>query len=368
MYRYLPLFLLLISSCIRQEGDKKFPSSNHFKWDKIQLKYAKLFSVDYKNNYAIVRIHQPGIEEYQYILYTGEKAPSLGLSKPVNIHIPVSHVSCQATSHLGYFAALNEINKVDGFLGTDLLRNKEHIQLAESGKIKNFGETKWRESEELLMHNPDLLLLFPFENTAESHFQSKNNPILFIAEYAEKHPLARAEWIKLYGLLTNRLKEANELFDKIEKRYLNLLSNCGEKPRVLLSKPFKDIWYMSPGNGIMGQLLSDACTRHAFANRTSNENLALSIEKVYFEGKNADLWLMVSDEKEGYSLSDLAKENPIFSEFDAFKTKQVFLSNIRKNDYFGQAYLEPDQVLADILIASGKKVDGYQAKYFLALP
>jgi iron complex transport system substrate-binding protein len=367
MWRLLPVLLIFLTACIRQEGEKKFKAEEDFKWDKIELKYAKLFSITYKEDHALLKINQAGLEDYHYVLYPGSTAPKTQLKNQVSIHIPVKHVTCQATSHLGYFDALDRGYLCDGFLGTHLLRDPKHSELAKQGSIKDFGEANWRDSEALIQHNPDLLLLFPFENKTESHFRSKNNPILFIAEYAEKHPLARAEWIKLYGLLSNRLAEANELFEQIEKRYLALLEKCDEKPKVLLSKPFKDIWYMSPGNGIMGKFLEDACTQHAFANSNSSENLALSIEKVYYEGKDCDLWFLVSDERLGYSLADLGSENELYKEFDAFKNKQVFLSNIRKNDYFGKAYLEPDQVLADIMMARGKKVEGYEAKYFLRL-
>ncbi len=40
------------------------------------------------------------------------------------------------------------------------------------------------------------------------------------AEYLEKHPLGRAEWIKFVALFFDREKEADSIFNVIENDYL----------------------------------------------------------------------------------------------------------------------------------------------------
>ena len=45
-------------------------------------------------------------------------------------------------------------------------------------------------------------------------------PVVINAEYLEKHPLGRAEWIKFMALFFNKEKKADSVFVVIEKEYL----------------------------------------------------------------------------------------------------------------------------------------------------
>jgi iron complex transport system substrate-binding protein len=58
--------------------------------------------------------------------------------------------------------------------------------------------------------------------------------IIIQADWMEQTPLGKAEWIKLYGALFGKEKEANDIFNSIEKNYkkaLSIIKNEKKKPK-----------------------------------------------------------------------------------------------------------------------------------------
>ena len=75
--------------------------------------------------------------------------------------------------------------------------------------------------------------------------------VIFNADYLENDPLGKAEWIKMIGALYSKEEMADSIFSTIESKYNQLKifisENADERPKVLLGLPFKDTWFISPG-------------------------------------------------------------------------------------------------------------------------
>ena len=45
-------------------------------------------------------------------------------------------------------------------------------------------------------------------------------PVIYNGDWVESSALAKAEWIKFFGVLYNKEKEADSIFNEIERNYL----------------------------------------------------------------------------------------------------------------------------------------------------
>lgn len=83
-------------------------------------------------------------------------------------------------------------------------------------------------------------LQFPGSKNAEELFTEMERPILPIAELNEISPLARAEWMKIIGLVFNRTGKASQIFDEIETKYdeaRDLAKKANRRPSVFFNYP-----------------------------------------------------------------------------------------------------------------------------------
>ena len=109
-------------------------------------------------------------------------------------------------------------------------------------------------------------------------------PVVINAEYLEKHPLGRAEWIKFMALFFNKENDADSVFQLIETEYLKtskLAQQDSVKPSVISGVVYGDAWFMPGGQNFAARLLKDAGCNYLWADDTSQGFLELSFESVY---------------------------------------------------------------------------------------
>ena len=144
------------------------------------------------------------------------------------------------------------------------------------------------------------------------------------AEYLEKYPLGRAEWIKFVALFFEKEKEADSVFAVIEKDYLatmQLAVAAVQKPTVLSGIVYGDAWFMPAGKNYAAHLLNDAGLDYMWKETDSNGFLELSFESVYAKAKDADLWIGVGSFS---SLGEIKATEPRYGLFKPFSQKQVY--------------------------------------------
>jgi iron complex transport system substrate-binding protein len=274
------------------------------------------------------------------------------------IRIPVRSAACLVTVHVGYMRALNAANSVvavgDGRYVYDSLVRAG----LQSGKVIQVGSGSQAEAEKLIAAHPDLILTNAID---EQEFASVQRlagaglPVLVTAEWMEDHPLARAEWVRLFGLLLGKEREADSLFKVIETSYLALAKQArdsashGHRPTVLMGAPFRDAWFVPGGRSFMARFLADAGADYLWADDTTVGGVPLSLESVLSRARNADFWLHPSD---WHSLDEGLKQDTRFREFAAFQNGNVYNNNAREaqrgfSDYWESGIVNPHRVLAD---------------------
>ena len=324
------------------------------------LHYASGFKVTYQdNNTKLVEVIYPfqgATSGYKYLLVPkGQTVPEHEAEVRV-ISIPLSSIVCTSTTHIPFLDYLGETEKLVGFPTTDYISSEKARRLIDAGKVQELGVDKGLNLERIAMLHPDMVMGYTmnsdygqFKKVEELHV-----PVVLNAEYLEKHPLGRAEWIKFMALFFNKEKVADSVFVVIEKEYRRtkaLTDQAHNKPTVLSGVVYGDAWFLPGGQNYAAKLLRDAGYRYLWDADSSNGFLELSFESVYEKAHDADFWIGVGSFS---SLKEIEGADHRYPRFKPFQEKQVYTSNARKgskggSEFLELGYLRPDIILKDLV-------------------
>lgn len=324
------------------------------------LRYASGFTVTYQNdNTKLVEVLYPfqgATSGYQYLLVPkGQPVPEHESTTRV-IMIPLSSVVCTSTTHIPLLDYLDETDKLVGFPTTDYISSEKARRLVDAGKVQELGIDKGLNLERIAVLNPDMVMGYTM-NSDYGQFKKVeeiNIPVVLNAEYLEKDPLGRAEWIKFMALFFNKEKKADSIFQVIEKEYLHakaLADGVHNKPTVLSGIVYGDTWFLPAGQNYAAQLLRDAGYKYFWDDDLTNGFLELSFEAVYDRAHDADFWIGVGSFS---TLKEIENADHRYAKFKPFKQKQVYTSNARKgakggSEFLELGYLRPDIILKDLV-------------------
>ena len=175
--------------------------------------YADEFSAtQYEGGYTLLQIG-----EAQYVLCPrGEQTPTGLPQGAAVIETPIENAYLTATSAMDYFISLDSLNAL-AFSGTnaDGWYLPQARQALQTGAIAYAGKYSAPDYEMLLqggcgvsiqstmiLHSPDV----------KEQLERLGIPVLVERSSYESDPLARMEWIKVYGLLLDKLPQAEAIF------------------------------------------------------------------------------------------------------------------------------------------------------------
>ena len=184
----------------------------------------------------------------------------------------------------------------------------------------------------------------------------------------ETTPLGRAEWIRFYGLLFDKVELADSLFKATEKRYIELkelTASTTQKPVVLSEKRYGATWFVPAGESYMAKLYADAGADYIFKNTPGAGSLAMSFESVLDQAIHSNVWLIKYHDPKDLTYSDLRREYTPYENFDAFKNKTIYGSNSAKVAYYEETPIHPDYLLEDLVkIFHPELLPDYDLRYF----
>ncbi|RKE94985.1 ABC transporter substrate-binding protein [Ichthyenterobacterium magnum] len=380
MKNYITLLLLiLIFSCKEDKGLKRLLPPKSI--EHVNLSHATGFSISKNENFSILEIKNPwpkAEKTYRYALITKEKASITSFLKDDYdgiITLPIENIVVTSTTHIPALELLGVEQTLVGFPGCDYVSSEKTRIRIDNGKVRELGKNEGLNTEVLLELNPDLVVGFGVDGTSKSLNTIKTSgiPVIYNGDWVESSPLAKAEWIKFFGALFNKEKEADSIFNHIEKDYLEakqLALKVKKQPTILSGAMHKDIWYLPKGTSSEAQILKDANTNYLWSTTTGSGSLALSFETVFDKAKQADLWLSPSYYP---SFEALEKANAHYTKFDAFKNKNIYTFSNTTGKTGGVLYYElgiarPDLVLKDIIkVCHPELLKNYQPYFFKPL-
>ena len=274
-----------------------------------------------------------------------------------------------STTHLAYFWKMGALNRVAGTAFASYVRNSEVKALLDSDQIQDISGDKEVDTEALIALAPKALITYPYGDMNYDRLEQLGIATLPFSEYLEEHPLGRAEWIKVVGFLTDLEKEADTAFEKIKSAY-ELASEevkqipIAERPVVFTGSHSNGMWYAPPGNSYISQFIKDAGGKYLFQDRIQQGNISMEFETLFKEAMEADYWGKVIFDDGDLTLADLQADDERYAALPSFQNGNVFYCNAAETDYFGDAIVEPEIILQDLVAILHPDTSEYKFEYF----
>ena len=280
-------------------------------------------------------------------------SPYDGSTDTLKVKSPMKNFICMSSSYIAYLDAIGADSLVTGVSGIDYISDPEIRRQFEEGRTFDVGYDANPDYERIVSLSPDLLVCY-MVSSVEPPFLKKLRslgvPVLVMYEHLENHPLARAEYVKLFGYLTGREEESCEAFGKVESNYLAIRDSLLDRNpvKVLLNIPYGDQWYVPGGDNYMTRLVQDAGGEDLGAVPRQTASSVISMEKAYTLSLEADFWLNTGwcDTKE-----QLFSVDPVFRRFpvDRIYNNTLRVTPGGGNDFWESGAVRPDLILRDLV-------------------
>lgn len=288
------------------------------------------------------------------------------------LNVPVRSVISFSATQWAVFLRLGEIDRVKGILEGRFVNDSTMLSLLAQHKVYDIGTEAAADVERMIQLQPDALLYSPYFDGNQGGLNVTGAVLFPFADYMENTPLGRAEWIRVIGILAGCEDKADAWFDDIERRYHALSGLCDEvaqRPTVFSDLAFNGQWYVAGGRSYIAQLFADAGADYIWKDNPSTASVPMDAESILAKAQHADFWRVNNSYPTPMTYATLAKENPVYPLFDAFKKQQIIVCDIIKTGYFKQSQCEPDLLLADFIYFFHPELlmgewEGYQPKYY----
>lgn len=363
-------FLFLLCACQTNKKKEAISISSE-----NSIRYATGLSIQKFDSYSVVTVSNPwptSDKNYKYILHEKEAEIPDSLQKYTAIQVPIRSIVVTSTTHIPALELLGVENSLIGFPNTDYVSSEKTRALIDVKKIREIGTNQSLNTEVLLDIQPDVIIGFGVDGEKKTYDNLQQNglKILYNGDWTEQHPLGRAEWIQLFGVLFGLEEKADAVFKTIEKDYLDaieLAKNAVSKPTIFCGAIYQDQWYLPQGKSWAAQFLENANGNYLWMDSEGTGSLSLSFETVLEKAQEADFWIGPG---QFTSFEQLEKSNPNYKHFKAVQNKNVYSFSSKKGKTGGIIYYElasnrPDLVLKDLIkILHPELLTDYELYFF----
>ena len=307
--------------CVKQPAEQgSVPAGN---------KYATGFQITPTDTGVVVEVFQP----YQRVC----------------VKEPLRRLGTMSTVQVGFLYAIDALDCLVAVC------NPELIYTPVKGDEIDLGDSMKPSAERTLQAGLDALLAVnygQYDNLEATRLEKLGVRTIYINEWQEGSPLARAEWIRVLGALTGRLHEADSVFSEVEARYINLKSQMSnhKSPKILSGNNFRGTWYVPSGKNYLAYLFKDAGAAYPFYDDERETSIPLTIEETLRYFHDADVWVGAG----GNSLAELAQMDEKHTWFKAYQDGRVY--NWRKqvkaggpNNFWERGVVHPEEMLEDVI-------------------
>lgn len=331
---------LLLAGCVSQSAEQSsVPVGN---------KYATGFQITETDSGTVVEVFQP----YQRVC----------------VKEPMRRLGTMSTVQVGFLYALDAIDCLAAVC------NPELIYTPVKGDEIDLGDSMKPSAERVLQAGLDALLAVnygQYDNLEAARIEKLGVRTIYINEWQEGSPLARAEWIRVLGALTGRLHEADSIFGEVESKYKRLSASVNERSyskavlqqrgpaaeggqsatrSIMSGNNFRGTWYVPSGKNYLAYLFKDAGAQYPFYDDERATSIPLTIEETLRYFHDADVWVGAG----GNSLAELAEMDEKHTWFKAYQDRRVY--NWRKqrlpngaNNFWERGVVHPEEMLEDVI-------------------
>lgn len=350
------IYGLFLLSCRENVGEKYGNSPAD-----TTVTYAQRFELHRNENYTILKISDPwqgaGNIVHEYLLVREGQKNDIRADPEKVIHVPVRKIICMSTTHVAMLEVLEQEKTIVAVSGAGLVYNEKISDRIKAGKIYDIGYDAGLNYELIIKSAPDLVMIYGIGSESagfSARISSLGTKVIYNADYLETNPLGKAEWIKVFGALFCVEEKADSIFNEIAGSYNQLkefISNmANSRPLVLLGMPFRDTWFISPGNSYISRMISDAGGTYLWERTESRVSMPYSLETVFVNAMKADIWLNTGSTA---SKREIISLDPRLGELPPFINDKLYNNNRRMNgsggnDYWESGAVNPHIILKDI--------------------
>jgi iron complex transport system substrate-binding protein len=329
--------------------------------DSLAFKYSTLLTVVEHDGYTEATIKNPWKEGkllHRYVLVPrGEKEKASSdwerLEGATVIEVPIQRAAVFTTVHCALLTELGLGNRIVGVADSKYIKVPYIQEQIKKGAIVDCGNGLNPIVEKIMDVKPEVIMLSPFENSGGyGKTEEIGIPLIECAEYMETSPLARAEWMRFYGLLFGAGDRTDRMFQQVDSCYSALkqqAAKAGKGRSVIVDKVVGSVWYMPGGRSTIGQMLQDAGGVYPWATDTQSGSLALPFETVLEKGGEADVWMLRYSSDHDWNYGELLSGHHGYSQLRAFREKEVYGCNVEQSHFYEDTPFHPDRLLNDFL-------------------
>lgn len=299
----------------------------------MELEYAERFSIElFKGGYRMI---SAGTGGYKYLVVPEEMQVPADLEDGVYVlQMPINKVYMASTGIMSLIDAIGALDFVP-LVGTDVngwyLPNV--IATMENGSIKFGG--KYSEPDFELMTANEIQLhvnttMIDSKPEVLEKFEELGIPSLVEDSSKEGHPLARVEWVKLFGVLFGMEDEANAYFDA-QKALVDSATVDPLGKTVAMGYVSSDgtKCYARNGGDYYAQMIGLAGGTYICADMEPEKggNSNMTFEEWYAKFKDADYLFYMNFAAKFYSIEEMIASNPLFADFKAVQNGNVWITS-----------------------------------------
>ena len=354
------ILLTLLFSCTGGRG----PSAQET-GDTVSLKYATQLSIVRHKDYTEVVVKNPWKEGkilHSYLLVPDSIDPQdiSHSSLSTIVRTPVRRSVMFTTVHCAMLMSFGCEQSIAGVADLKYIKIPWIHEQVKAGRITDVGEGMSPVVEKIIDQRPDALFLSPFENSGGyGRLEEIGIPIIECAEYMEPSPLARAEWLRFYGMLFGCEARADSLFAVVDSSYCALKglasnhkaqsSKLKVQSTVLLDKVTGSVWYVPGGRSTIGQMIQDAGGNYPWADDDHSGSVSLPFEAVLEKAGEADVWLFRYSSDHDITPDELLSEHHGYDQFKAFRSGEIYGCDVERSLFYEESPFRPDWLLGDYI-------------------
>lgn len=292
------------------------------------------------------------------------------LIKRFKLGKPLERVVALSSTQVGYMLRLGLRDRIVAVGEGKYLVDSLLYARVQNGEVAEVGNGPTLSLEKLLAAKPDLVFDFATGGGMDDYERigAIGLSLMLTSEWQERTPLAKAEWIKLFGRLFGVEALADSIFEQSKIAYLQAAGKeiPGQArddnkacPRVLVGMSYGGVWHAPGGNSFTARLIKDAGGCYLWAADT-NQDLQFTLEEIMQVADSADVWV---NPGMFATPEDLIAAEPRVKFIKAFKEKRVYQNDGIKgagggNDFFESAVSYPDEMLINLSLCIQNSTNG----------
>ena len=354
----LPILAVVVSGCTNngKNGVKPAQTGNAI------MDYAQFYAIeDTLGDIKTISVRNlwSGAEKIDKYTLVPRDSISLLEGDEWAIPYPVKNVVCMSSSHVALMASLNEHESISAISGTGFITNEKVRELIAEGKIADIGTEELPNYEKIISLKPDVVIAYGIAGNSNSYIENLKRygiKVLTIGEYLENDPLGKLEYIKLFGLLTEKEQMADSIYSSVCRQYLQTkekvagtIGNDAARTKVLINAPYKGTWMIPGQENYISRLIWDAGGMILGSKEGKSLSSQMSFEQIYQIALQADIWLHTNAIN---TMNELANENPLYKNIPSFQQGKVYNNTLITSNggsaFWETGIVEPHKILQDL--------------------